>query len=103
MGEVVSFPVPSLGGAVRRALDGVPTGPDRASAGVARGARELARYTTVHHRLDAFTRQCDTVLKAKAGPGAGPNAAPAVAPGAEVIPFSARCSGVRPAGRPRLA
>lgn len=70
MGEIVCFPVPSRGGAVRRALDEVPSGPDQESAGVARGARELARHTTVHHRLDAFTRQCRTVLKPKTGPEA---------------------------------
>lgn len=69
MGEIVTFPGLGRGGAVRRALDEVPPGQNRFADGVAEGASQLARYTTIHHRIDLFVRQCDGILKPKAGQG----------------------------------
>lgn len=76
MAEILTFPTPSArSGAVRAALEAIPASRAGKPHAVTETARQMARHTVTHHRLDAFAKQCETVFKR------------ASKSGAEVIPF----------------
>lgn len=69
MAEILTFPTPpSRPGAVRAALEAIPAGVVGKSGGVGEAARQMARHTVTHHRLDAIATQCAKIYGRAARP-----------------------------------